>query len=125
VAGIAGRGNPVLHRRGALARPLIFAALEEGNVLKIIRTSTTHDRVAYTLSGEITFDQVARIEALVNAALRRGKVVTLDLEHVWRVDQAAAVLIARHARRPEAGVRVGGLSSGLNEWLEAVVHEHP
>jgi ABC-type transporter Mla MlaB component len=114
----------MLRRHGALARPLMFVVIEEGNVLEIIRTLTTDHRVAYTLSGEITFDQIARIEALVNAARRRGKVVTLDLEHVWRVDRAAAVLIARHARRPEAGVRVGGLSSGLTEWLETVVHEH-
>jgi ABC-type transporter Mla MlaB component len=114
----------MLHWRGALARPLMSAVIEEGNVLEIIRTSTTNDRVAYMLSGEITFDQISRIEALVKAAHMRGKVVTLDLEHVWRVDRAAAVLIARHARRPDAGVRVGGLSSGLNEWLEAVVHEH-
>lgn len=113
----------MLHLRGALACPLMSTDVEEGNVLEIIRTSTTHQRVAYTLSGELTFDQIPRIEALVNAARRRGQVVTLDLERVWRVDRAAAVLIARHARRPDAGVRVGALSSGLHEWLEAAVRE--
>ena len=94
-------------------------------MLEITRTSTAADRVAYALSGEITFDQIARLEALVNAARRRGKVVTLDLEHVWRVDRNAAVLIARHARRPDDRVRVGGLSTGLIEWLRAVAHEYP
>jgi hypothetical protein len=51
--------------------------------------------------------------------------VTLDLEHVWRVDSDAAFLIARHARRPDDGVRVRGLSTGLLEWLRAVIHERP
>jgi ABC-type transporter Mla MlaB component len=114
----------MLHQRGVLACRLMLAVIEEGNVLEIIRTSTANDRVAYALNGEITFDQIARLEALVNAARRRGKVVTLDLQHVWRVDRDAAVLIARHARRPDDGVRVGGLSTGLVEWLRAVVHEH-
>jgi ABC-type transporter Mla MlaB component len=104
---------------------LIFTTAEEGNVLEIIRTSTAHDRVAYTLSGEITFDQIARLEALVNAAGECGKVVTLDLEHVWRVDRDAAVLIARHTRRPGNGVQVRGLSTGLLEWLGTVVQERP
>jgi hypothetical protein len=108
-------------RRGLLARRLMFTVAEEGNVLEIIRTSTAHDRVAYSLSGEITFDQLARHEALVNGAREGGKVVTLDLEHVWRVDRDAAVLIARHARNPDDGVRVRGLSTGLLEWLVTVV----
>lgn len=96
-------------------------------MLEIVRTSTAtdDDGVAYALSGAITWDQVARLEALVRGARSSGKVVTFDLEHVWRVDRAAAVLIARHARRPDAGVRVRGLSAGLHEWLEAAVHEHP
>jgi hypothetical protein len=47
-----------------MARRLIFDVFEEGNVLEIIRTSTTHDRVANALSGEITCDQVLRLEAL-------------------------------------------------------------
>ncbi len=115
----------MLHRRGVLARRLMFTVAEEGNVLEIIRTSTANDSVAYVLSGEITIDQIARLEAVVNAARSRGKVVTLDLGHVWRVDRDAAVLIARHARRPDEGVRVKGLSTGLIEWLRAVVREHP
>jgi hypothetical protein len=44
---------------------------------------------------------------------------------VWRVDREAAVLIARHARRPDNGVRVTGLSTGLVEWLGTVVQERP
>lgn len=115
----------MLHRRRVVALRLISKVVEEGNVLEIIRTSTAADRVAYALSGEITFDQIARLEALVTVARRRGRVVTLDLEHVWRVDRDAAVLIARHARRPDDGVRVGGVSTGLVEWLRAVVDEHP
>ena len=103
----------------------MFTVVEEGNVLEITRTTTPDDQVAYALSGEITFDQLARLEALVDAAHRRGKIVTIDLEHVWRVDRDAAVLIARHASRPDDGVRVKGLSTGLLEWLKAVVHEHP
>jgi ABC-type transporter Mla MlaB component len=112
-------------RRGVLARRLIFTSVEEGNVLEIIRTSTAVDPVAYALSGEITLDQIPRLEALVDAAHRRGEVVTIDLERVWRVDRDAAVLIARHVRRPDNGVRVRGLSTGLLEWLGTVVHERP
>jgi ABC-type transporter Mla MlaB component len=111
------------HRHGPLARPLMFIAAEEGNVLEIIRTTTAHDGVAYVLNGEITFDQIPRLEAVVEAARRRGEVVTIDLEHVWRVDRDAAVLIARHVRRPDNGVRISGLSTGLLDWLSAVVHE--
>jgi ABC-type transporter Mla MlaB component len=114
----------MLRRRGVLARRLMFKVVEEGNVLEIIRTSTAGDRVTYALSGEITCDQIARLEAVVDAAHRRGKVVTLDLEHVWRVDRDAAVLIARPARGT-GEVRVRGLSKGLLEWLRTVVHEHP
>lgn len=94
-------------------------------MLEIIRTSTATNRVAYELNGEITFDQIARIEALVDAARKRGRVLTLDLEHVWRVDRDAAVLIARHALTPDNGVRVSGLSTGLLEWLGTVVRERP
>jgi ABC-type transporter Mla MlaB component len=94
-------------------------------VLEIIRTSTATDRVGYRLNGEITFDQIARLEALVRAARKRGKTVTIDLEHVWRVDRDAALFITGHAHRPDHGVRVEGLSTGLLEWLKAVVHEHP
>jgi ABC-type transporter Mla MlaB component len=103
----------------------MYTAVKEGNVLEIIRTSTAHDRVAYALSGEITFDQIPRLEALVDAARSRGEVVTIDLEHVWRVDRDAAVLIARHVRRPDSGVRMRGLSTGLLDWLSAVVRERP
>jgi ABC-type transporter Mla MlaB component len=99
----------------------MFTLVQEGSVLEIIRTSTAVDRVAYSLSGEITLEQLARLEALVSGERESGKVVTLDLEHVWRVDRHAAVLIARHARNPANGVRVRGLSTGLLEWLGTVV----
>jgi ABC-type transporter Mla MlaB component len=112
-------------RRGLLARRLMFMVAEEGNVLEIIRTATAHDRVAYSLSGEITFDQLARLEALVSEERESGMVVTLDLAHVWRVDREAAAVIARHARNPDDGVRVRGLSTGLLEWLGTVVQERP
>ena len=108
-----------------VARLLVFTAVEEGNVLEIIRTSTAHDLVAFALSGEITLDQIPRLQALVDAARSRGEVVTIDLEHVWRVDRDAAFLIARHVRKPDNGVRVSGLSTGLVEWLSAVADERP
>jgi ABC-type transporter Mla MlaB component len=97
---------------------------KESNVLEIVRSSNGEARVAYVLSGEITIDQIARLVALVDAARKRGKKVTLDLEHVWRVDRDAAALVARHASRSDDGVQVTGLSSGLREWLRSVVQEH-
>jgi hypothetical protein len=103
---------------------LQFTIVEEDNVLEIIRTSTTKDQVAYTLSGEITFDQIARLELLVGAARQHGKVVTLELAHVWRVDRDAAECLVRHTHGPDHSVRVRGLSTGLLEWLQAVAHEH-
>jgi hypothetical protein len=41
--------------------------------------SPAHDGTAYALNGEITFDQIARLEALVSAARKRGRTLTFDL----------------------------------------------
>ena len=94
-------------------------------MLEIARTATADDIVTYALSGEITVDQLERIESLVRKAVRRNRRVTIDLQRVWRVERDAAPLIAHHAARPNSQVRIVGARGGLLEWLRAVVDEAP
>ena len=94
-------------------------------MLDISRIASDDKRVTYALRGEITVDQMERFDSLISAARQRGRSVAFDLQRVWRVDRAAAVLIARHACRPNNQVRVVGLPMGLLEWLRAVSNEHP
>jgi ABC-type transporter Mla MlaB component len=93
-------------------------------MLEIDRVATTDDRATYALSGEVTVDQLERIEALIQDAVGGNGGVTLDLQHVWRIERDAAVLIAHHACRPNNEVRIVGVPRGLLEWLNAVA-EHP
>ncbi len=87
---------------------------------------TSTDRLAtYALNGEITVDQLERIEAVVHDAAEHNRGVTLDLQHVWRIERDAAFLIAHYACRPNNQVRIVGVPGGLLEWLRAVVDAVP
>ena len=94
-------------------------------MLEIARVVSTDETATYALSGEITIDQMDRIEALIHDAAERHESITLDLLHVWRIERNAAFLIARHACRPNNQVRIVGVPGGLLEWLRAVVDEAP
>ncbi len=94
-------------------------------MLEIARQSSTDETSTYALSGEVTLDQLGRIEDLIHAAAERNESLTLDLQHVWRVERNAAFLIARHVCRPNDQVRIVGLPGGLLAWLRAVVEEAP
>jgi ABC-type transporter Mla MlaB component len=94
-------------------------------MLEIDRVETTEDRATYALSGEVTVDQLERIEALIQDAVERNRGVTLDLQHVWRVERDAAFLLAYHACQPNNRVRIVGVPGGLLEWLRTVVDEAP
>lgn len=93
-------------------------------MLEIDRVATTDDRATYALSGEVTVDQLERIGTLIQDAVGGNRGVTLDLQHVWRIERDAAFLIAHHACRPNNQVRIVGVPEDLLEWLRAVV-EHP
>ena len=93
-------------------------------MLEIDRVATTDDRTTYALSGEVTIDQLERIEALIQDAAEVNRGVTLDLQHVWRIERDAAFLIAHYACRPNNQVRIVGVPGGLLEWLRAVVESH-
>jgi ABC-type transporter Mla MlaB component len=94
-------------------------------MLEIARLVSTDEIATYALSGEITIDQLERIEAPIRDAAERNESISLDLRHVWRIERNAAFLIARHACRPNNQVRIVGVPGGLLEWLRAVVDEAP
>jgi ABC-type transporter Mla MlaB component len=80
---------------------------------------STHE-VVYRLAGEITVDQIPRLEALVRTAHDSGHEVTLDVSGVWRVDRPTSGLIARLASSPGPRVRLEGVHHGLLAWLRGV-----
>jgi ABC-type transporter Mla MlaB component len=98
---------------------------EELEMLEIARQVSTDETATYALSGEITVEQLERIEALIHDAAERNESIALDLRHVWRVERNAAFLIARHACRPNHQVRVVGVPGGLLEWLTGVADKTP
>ena len=89
-------------------------------MLQITEQRRSANGVVYRLAGEITADQIARLEALVRAALDSGDELTLDVSGVWRVDRAIAGPIARFCSGPESGLRLEGVDQGLLAWLRKV-----
>ena len=89
-------------------------------MLQITEQRGSANRVVYRLAGEITADQIARLEALVRVALDSGHELTLDVSGVWRVDRSTAGLIARFCSGPGRGVRLEGVDQGLLAWLRNV-----
>jgi ABC-type transporter Mla MlaB component len=118
--------NPQSLQRDAVARGLMSCPpRRDGNMLDIARIATEDEQVTYALTGEITADQMKRLKSLIFTAKERGRAITFDLQRVWRVDRLAAVLIARHACRPNNDVRIVGLPTGLLEWLRTVSDAQP
>ena len=89
-------------------------------MLQITEQRSAANGVVYRLAGEITADQIPRLEALVRSALDSGHEVTLDVSGVWRVDRSTAGVIARFGSNPESGVRLAGVDQALFAWLRKV-----
>lgn len=83
-------------------------------MLRIIHKGTTAARSVYALAGEITGDQLPRLEALVQACAAAGRDLTLDLSWVWRADGEVVVFLTSGAGR---AISLVGLPEGLAEWL--------
>ncbi len=83
-------------------------------MLKIVHKSTSATHAVYALAGEITADQLPRLETLAKAAFEAGKALTLDMGWVWRVDEAA---VAFFSAGLGSQVSLVGLPEGLAEWL--------
>lgn len=89
-------------------------------MLQISEQRGSANAVVYQLAGEITEDQLPRLEALVRAAVDSGHELTLDVSRVWRVDRPTAVLLARSHSSSRLGVRLVGADQGLLAWLRSV-----
>ena len=94
-------------------------------MLEITRVATADDLATYSLNGEITVDQLERIDDVIHDAAEHNRRVALDLQHVWRIERDAAFLIAHHACRPNNLVRIVGVPGGLLEWLRVVAGQVP
>ena len=89
-------------------------------MLQITEQRGSANEVVYQLAGEITADQIARLEALVRAALELRHELTLDVSGVWRVDRSTAGPIARFCSSRGRNVRLEGVDQGLLAWLRSV-----
>src|SRR5688572_14861141 len=87
-------------------------------MLLITEQPGSANRVVYRLAGEITADQIPRLEALVREALGSGHELTLDVSGVWRVDRPMTGLVARICSSPGLGLRLVGADQGLLAWLQ-------
>jgi len=87
-------------------------------MLQITEQRGSANRVVYRLAGEITADQIPRLEALVREALVSGHELTLDVSGVWRVDRPMTELVARICSSPGLGVHLVGADQGLLAWLQ-------
>jgi hypothetical protein len=89
-------------------------------MLQITEERGRANRWIYRLAGEITADQIRRLEGLVRAALDSGHELTLDVSGVWHVDRLATGLVARFCSNPPPGVRLEGADQDLLAWLHKV-----
>jgi len=89
-------------------------------MLQITEERGSANRMVYRLAGEITADQIRRLEWLVRSALDSGRELTLDVSGVWRVDRPATGLVAGFCSNPPPGVRLEGADQGLLAWLHKV-----
>jgi ABC-type transporter Mla MlaB component len=83
-------------------------------VLKIMHKTTTATHAIYALAGEITADQLPRLESLVRTCREAGKALSLEMQWVWRAD---GEVVAFFTSGPGCGVSLVGLPEGLAEWL--------
>jgi len=89
-------------------------------MLQIKQQPGSANRVVYQLVGEVTADQIARLEALVRGALDSGHELTLDVSGVWRMDRSTARRILRFCSSGERSIRLEGVDYGLLAWLLGV-----
>jgi hypothetical protein len=89
-------------------------------MLQITKGQGSANRIVYRLAGEITADQIRRLEGMVRAALDSGHELTLDVSGVWRVDRRATGLVTGFCSSPPPGVRLEGADQGLLAWLQKV-----
>jgi len=89
-------------------------------MLQITEQRGSANGVVYRLAGEITADQIARLEALARVVLASGHELTLDVSGVWRVDRSTAGLIARFCSSRGQKVRLQGVDQGLLVWLRSL-----
>ncbi len=92
-------------------------------MLQITKQQATPTRVTYRLAGEITLDQISRLEGLATSVLQSGRALTLDISDVWRVDRMSTELIASLWTFPGSRVRLEGADEGLLAWLRTVSSE--
>jgi len=83
-------------------------------VLKIMHRSTTATHAIYALAGEITADQLPRLETLVRSCSEAGKALSLDCRWVWGAD---GEVVAFFTSGPGCRASLIGLPEGLAEWL--------
>jgi ABC-type transporter Mla MlaB component len=88
-------------------------------MLQITKQRGSANGVVYRLAGEITEDQIARLEALVLGALDSGHELTLDISGVWRVDRSTVGPIARFCSSRGRHIRLVGVDQGLLAWLRS------
>lgn len=84
-------------------------------MLKIAYKSSSAGRAVYVLTGEISAEQIPRLEDLVRTCLESGRQLTLNLEWVWHVDRDA---VSFFGSGPGRDVTLVGLPEGLIEWLQ-------
>ncbi len=83
-------------------------------MLRITHKGTTAAGSVYALAGEITAEQLPRLEALVQACAAAGRGLTLDLSWVWRADGEMVAFLTTGTGR---AISLVGLPEGLAEWL--------
>jgi ABC-type transporter Mla MlaB component len=92
-------------------------------MLQITEQQVSPTQVVCGLAGEITLDQIPRLEGLVRSVLASGKDLTLDVSGVWRVDRPVTRLIAQFCSCPGSRVHLEGVDQGLLAWLRDVAGE--
>jgi hypothetical protein len=85
-------------------------------VLKIVRKSANAMNAVYALAGEVTADQLPRLETLVCGCLDAHRRLTLDMKWVWRLDPDSAAFFRTG---PGRDVNLVSLPEGLAEWLRS------
>ena len=94
-------------------------------MLQITEQRATPTQVTYDLAGEVTVDQLHRLEGLVQSVLESGRELTFDLSGVWRVDRPSVRRIADFWSRSDSRVHLEGMDEGLLAWLGSQSNEHP
>ncbi len=90
-------------------------------MLKIETSSDSRRRLTVTLAGILDADHLEELEALVQRAVRDGRLLSLDLSQVRMVDRQAVAFLASGAGRH---VHLAGCPTWLRKWLDAEDRHH-